>query len=530
MIAKSTQEDINTPSELAGQSHSTIAVPANFGRRPASFRVTDLLLTAPFILLFLVQLARHEMWRDELNAFGIAMASPNLSSLAWHIHYEGHPWLWYFLVWVVSRFTASAIGLKVLQAAVGTAIYLIIGVGSPFSRVEKVLIFFCYFISFEYTVISRMYGVTLLLMLIYIRQRALYPQRVTSGALLLGLMASTDVMGMLLSAAFFVEFYFSALTAQNGPYAPSKRQLTIGACLYFGITALAVVSLIPAPDMSWRTTGHPFEFAASGEHLMTGVVRYVVLPYFPIFQPGSFWNAFAQHRTHRFIYFALFVPLVLGAYYFIFRRHRNLLLMMAVTTASAIAFGHLVYMGSLRHYGITFLAFFAGIWLLRSRVPRLPWIAYAMLSLTAAGGVYAGFQAWQRPFSNAGPTAKWLKANHLETATLVGTPDTLVASIAELLNRPIYMLDCRCSDKFLLFSNRRDDFTQSQIPERLGASPAALHVSKFVYLASRPFNTDEESSIRSRGITIKPLASFTGAQVDENFYIYEASVDQHSAP
>jgi hypothetical protein len=38
----------------------------------------DLLWTTPFIAIFLIQLVHHDMWRDELNAFGIAIASPTL--------------------------------------------------------------------------------------------------------------------------------------------------------------------------------------------------------------------------------------------------------------------------------------------------------------------------------------------------------------------------------------------------------------------------------------------------------------------
>jgi hypothetical protein len=58
------------------------------------------------------------------------------------------------MLWVVTRLTTSSIGMKVLQAIIGAAIYLLIGLGSPFSLVEKVLIFLRYFISFEYTVLS----------------------------------------------------------------------------------------------------------------------------------------------------------------------------------------------------------------------------------------------------------------------------------------------------------------------------------------------------------------------------------------
>jgi hypothetical protein len=494
----------------------------NVGQQTAHTTLVNLLLTAPFLGLFLVQLVHHEMWRDELNAFGIARGSPNLASLFRHVHYEGHPWLWYLMLWVVTRLTTSPVGMKVLQAIIGTVIYLLIGLGSPFSRVEKVFIFFSYFISFEYTVLSRTYGIVLLLLLIYLRQRAMHPQRFLRNSLLLGLMANADVMGILLSGALFVELSFSALKAQTSLSAERTRRLVYGSTAYAAMTALSLFSFLPARDISWRTTGHLFKYAGSLSNLSDATERYILLPYFPIVQPGSFWNAFPGYHHLRFL--APLLPFVLAAYYFLFRRHPNLLLLMTVTIVSSITFAQLVYMGYVRHYGITFLAFLSAVWLLRANIPRLPGMAYVLIGLTAVAGVYAGFQAWQRPFTNAERTARWLIANHLDTAPLAGTPDYVIASIAVLLNRPIYMLDCSCSGRFLLFTNQRDSFEESQIPARLVAAPGILHVSQLVYLGNRSLTSMEESSIQSHGFSVDSLVSFTGAQLeDENFYAYRIS-------
>ena len=80
----------------------------------------DLLLAFPFLILLYVQLAHHVMWRDELNGLAIAWASPTIPSLFWHIHHEGHPWLWYVILWIPSRFTQSVLVLKIVQGIVST--------------------------------------------------------------------------------------------------------------------------------------------------------------------------------------------------------------------------------------------------------------------------------------------------------------------------------------------------------------------------------------------------------------------------
>jgi hypothetical protein len=41
----------------------------------------DLLLVFPFILFFFVQLAHHQMWRDETNAWALAAESRTLGEV-----------------------------------------------------------------------------------------------------------------------------------------------------------------------------------------------------------------------------------------------------------------------------------------------------------------------------------------------------------------------------------------------------------------------------------------------------------------
>jgi hypothetical protein len=441
--------------------------------------------------------------------------------LLWHVHYEGHPWLWYALLWVVSKFTTLPFGMKVVEAFIGTAIYLLLGVGSPFGRFEKILLFLCYFISFEYTVITRMYGVLLLLLLFYLRQRVLHPKRFVRNALLLGLLASTDMIGLMLSFTILLEYISAAIAASGPAPAPAKRNLFYGVLGYFVLAAISVWSLKPAPDISWPTPGHLFEYAANWRHLLLTVARYVVLPYIPVrlSLSGHFWNP--RIGNHPFAILSL-APLVLAAYYFTFRRHRSLLLLIGSTVVFSVTFGHLIYEGSMRHFGVTFLAFLGGIWILRSQLQRLPLPAYALLGLTSVAGCIAAFQAWQRPFSNAESAASWIKAHRFETTAIVGTPDTSVAGIAVLLHRPIYMLDCGCVDSFVFFSNRRDAFLISQIPDRLLIANNSLHTPGFAYIGTVPLSAAQEAEIENKGLVIKPLASFTGAEADdEDFYIYK---------
>ena len=234
------------------------------GSRPAW---PDVLLTLAFVAMFIVQLVHHQMWRDEINAWGIAVASPTISSLFFHLHYEGHPWVWYVLLWIPARFTASPYAMKVVEAFIGAGIYLVIGLASPFSRREKLLLFLTYFVSFEYTVMSRMYGVAFLLALLYIWRRAQHPARVIGNAVLLGLIASTDLIGVIISGGLLCEYVYTLWRGRHTAQEPAPRAMRVAALAYLLIVAFSVWSLKPTSDVSWRTTGHPFAFAGSLTHL-----------------------------------------------------------------------------------------------------------------------------------------------------------------------------------------------------------------------------------------------------------------------
>ncbi len=449
-------EEITSSTELA-------SAPETFSRtRTAKRAPGDTLLTLCFLSLFFVQLVHHQLWRDELNAWGLAVSSSTLPTLVHYVHYEGHPLLWYLLLWFLSRFTSDPIVLKFVEGSVAIAIYLVVGLCSPFSRIEKALLFFGYFISFEYTVMARMYGLCLLTALIYLRRRSLHPDSYIGNAITLGILANTDSLGVMLSVAFGAEYVWSQ-TGELGRTAFFRQKAVKAIAAYVILLSFSTWSGYPSPDVS-RRASDPFGlYAFQLGHLLVAVYQVIVGPWLPI-QPGfphHFWHPVVQPEQ------IVLAPIVLLVYYKLFKRQTNLLILIGITVVESVAFNHLVYPGRTRHFGITFIAFLAALWLQRCGRPAVPVLGRIMLGLSAAAGILAAGVQWHHPFSNAGTAAAWLRAHDLEHAALVGTLDTSVAAVAEELQRPIYFLDCNCSNGFLLFSKQRDAFRWDQIPDRL---------------------------------------------------------------
>jgi hypothetical protein len=154
-------------------------------------------------------------------------------------------------------------------------------------------------------------------------------------------------------------------------------------------------------------------------------------------------------------------------------------------------------------------------------------VATGLLLLSAVAGVLAAIAQWDHPFSQGSAVVAWLRANGLERAPLVGTPDTSVIGIAEQLKRPLYMLDCNCSNTFLLFSNQRDDFNPVQTPQRLELAARKLNASDLVLITTYPLPDERVAAIKAEGFSIQMAAKFTGAEDwEENYYVYRVRKEQ----
>lgn len=499
-------------------------------RERAASSTRDLLLALPFLALLYVELAHHVLWRDELNALGIVWASPTIPSLFWHIHHEGHPWLWYMILWIPSRFTQSVLVLKVVQGIVATAIILFVALRSPFRRWEKALVLAGYFFVFEYTVLSRMYGVMLLAFVIYLYWRGTHRDRPIVSALLLGVMASVDTIGIILSLALLLEY--AAAMYRSGRLYFSRRTAATALSIYAAITAFAVWSAKPAKDISWRTTGRPFADAKDVTHLYNAFLNYTVLPFFSVKSPRShfFWNPWLH--LHLSVYTVPMIAIV-AMLYWSFRRRWNLLLMIGATIVAGTLLGHLIYPGSERHFGVVFLAFLASSWIVRAEDPAelLSWPVYVLLGISAVSGLWAALVgSWERPFSYDKIAAGWIVRNHLDKMPFVAEEDTSAISVAEYMHRPVYMIECACVDTYLLFSSRRDNYKEADAPARILQAAHYYHDQPLLFMSVHTMKPAEEQGLKQEGFEIEPLASFYEAEeVAENFYFYRLTLKPSQA-
>lgn len=482
----------------------------------------------PFLILYWLNIAHHTMFFDEVNAWGISAASPTLAKLFYYVHFEGHPWLWYFILWFPSRLTHDPVAMKWAVAAFGTASILILGLLSPFTLKQRALILGSYFLVWEYTVMCRMYCVMLLLVLLYMVLRVRRPQAVVGCCLLLGLAANTDMTGVLLASALLIEYAYSSYFGATAAERPAViRRWLPGLLVFVALIGLSVASLWPSKQISWQSSGHLGSEALKRHRIDASLGNMIAAPWWPISPkfPHHFWETSVVEA--RWLY--LLVPLVLFVYWRAFRRDRNLLLLMAVTLGLGILFADVVYEGRVRHWGIAFVSLVAGLWLQGARARGTGeraaewsgWV-YLLLGLSAVSGAFAIAGSWTHPFSRARETAQWLEQNNPGGLPIVGEPDVSFTSVAEEMQRPVYFMECRCTDTFKLFARTREDFPETEMGQRLNLAMSDLHSQQLLFVFYRPFAEDDWARMRAAHLAATPVVQFPGADSAlESFYVYQ---------
>lgn len=153
----------------------------------------------------------HELWKDEVRALSIAKAAASLLDLPRLLSNEGHPVLWYALLWLGYHLVPSPLVLQGISIVVAFLAVLVFWLHCPFPRWLRALFLFSFLPLYEYSVVARNYGISMLLFFVfatlYGRLRADSTGRWVL-ALILALLANTNVHSAILAG--FLTLYWAA--------------------------------------------------------------------------------------------------------------------------------------------------------------------------------------------------------------------------------------------------------------------------------------------------------------------------------
>jgi len=420
-----------------------------------------------FLLLSLCNVFHHEMWRDEMEAWMIAVNSSSLMELFGHVRYEGHPALWHLLLYFLSKIWADPVVMQLFHVGIATAVIAVVVFFSPFSTLQKFLFSFGYFPLFEYGAISRGYSLGILCVVVFC---ALYPERkkrYVAMAMCLFFLCQTSVYGVMICCSLFLllilDFWFYR-EGQAGSET-GKTQIFIAVSIILSGLILAVVQLLPPADsglnLDWFFR---LDLGRLKQTIASIWDSYVPLPRVRM----QFWN-------YNILYDYLELQAALSALLLVlaclmFWRTPLVLLTFLAGTFGLLLFGYVKFPGLVRHHGHLLVVLFCCAWLTSYYQPvkftlipvaergltklKYPFVTLFLLVHVGAAGI-AVFYDWKYPFSASKETAEFIKANKMDEMLLVGDIDWAVSSVAGYLDKEIYYPMSDSFGTFVVWNNAR---------------------------------------------------------------------------
>lgn len=283
---------------------------------------------------------RHEFWRDEVRDLSLARAAHSPLDLYGLTQNDGHPILWFLLLYIGKSIVDTPLVLPVTSIIIAFAAAAVLMFFSRFPFWIRCLVIFSALPFYEYSVMARPYGISMLLLFIaaaLYRNRSKHPW---SLAFVLALLANTNVHSAILVCLIAALWVWDTVVEQRtAPLQGRRLSLYLPLIVVFAGVLLCAASSFPRENTILTPVRH------SGMRELASSLFAAVL------QPG--------------LTFAEIVPAVLPpllATYLLYLaalgllRRPNLFL---AALGGQVAFGVLfrvVYAGGYRHQGL-FLVF-----------------------------------------------------------------------------------------------------------------------------------------------------------------------------
>jgi hypothetical protein len=351
--------------------HDGAAHPPALASEPRGARTSlprfETIVLAVYALFVSFVSAFHEPWKDETQAWRLAIDSHGLAELVRNARYEGHPLLFHVLlqgVGLLSRSWWAAVALHVIVACV--AAWLVLRY-APFTRWQKVLIVFGYWSAYEYSVVVRPYGLGMMLgfaaCVAWLRPR----RRVGWTVVCLLLLANTSAMGTMLAMALAAAFAFDWAWPDDPAMQPSARTRATVAVAALAATLVVLYfvarQILPPADAGYQ--GEPRATLSLWD--VASLPTFELRALFPIVlaDDGVQWNRWVLKPDSRYeLALVLCLSLIMLAIgLLIAARRRVSLIFYLVGTTGFLVFFTFLFPGFAHHHGFLFVVWVITAWM-----------------------------------------------------------------------------------------------------------------------------------------------------------------------
>jgi len=478
-----------------------------------------ILLTALYSSLVFLGILRHEMWRDEIQAWLIARDSSSIFNLFQNLQHEGHPALWHLMLYPLTRLTHDPFAMQLLHlliAATGAYVFLRY---SPFSRFHRTLFIFGYFPFFEYGIKSRAYALGALLIFGIC---ALFPHRSRYYSLigiLILVLAQTSIFGLIIGCCFLV------VLLTDLPWGIRNQKIRKSAILGYAVGMLGIAAALlfllwqrlSVPYSEW---GRFFQFQYLRD-LYCGIERIFFFKFQQILE-----ICFRTELPHLdSILIAIFVLIIILPLI----KTPQALIFITLGWSGLLLFFYSIYLGGAWHHGHLYLVLWAGLWLAKAYSPintpkpfdkifgAFERSRGAFLTVLLIFQLWGSFQAtrkdWRYPYSAAKDAAEFIQANQMEKMLMVGDTDYAASTITGYLNNKIYYPMSDRTGSFIVWDKYRHQLSPDKVIKKAKELGRKSAEDVLLILSYR---------LEPAPIYLKELKRFDGKVIfsDEKYYLY----------
>lgn len=409
-----------------------------------------------FLALSILLITHHEFWRDEVHAWDIAKDSQSLSQF---VHYmrqsEGTPYLWNFILFLVSHFISSNIEvMKVIHLTFSTAAAFLFLKFAPFNKLVRVLFVFGYFSFFEYSIISRNYALGILLIFVFCILYKNKFKNILFLSIVLFFMGQCNIYSFFISVSFMFLLLIDFIKQRNNEFKKVNK---------ISLSSSIVIALSEIVLVYWQIGGQflgNFVQNSALKAIISGYLAKIKLmptillnSYIPIPVINlNFWNTNLLvnllSKTNIIVTALIALIFVIISVLLLNGKLKAIFL---VNLFVILNFMIIFYFGSIRHWGHIFILFFACLWLskndeeqpsfytLKSRKLLLNIFIIMILACSLVGSVTAFYYDYRFPFSNGKNVSQYLKKNfNINNILIIGYKNYTTETIAGYLDKDFY--------------------------------------------------------------------------------------------
>ena len=306
-----------------------------------------------FSIVASLVLFNHEMWRDEIQAWLLARDSSNFLNLLNNLRYEGHTPLWHFLLFPLTKLQLSISSMQFLSLIIGILTASVILFISPFDRLEKLLFIFGYYFFYEYVILSRNYGISLLLL--FLSLHFFSNKKIFLSSIFLSLAALSNVFSLILSSVLGIYYLYKTkfLKKFDGPF-------FMGTLLYSCTLIFCFLLLYPPEDRAFGLTSNNFVLDLDRFFVVGYKIAHAFFPYTSISFDYLSWNIWSLNPLIASLMFLFSLSFL----YRLFCLSSLSFILITFLALLFFIFQYTIYpASSLRHSGIFFGAYIIFYWI-----------------------------------------------------------------------------------------------------------------------------------------------------------------------